>query len=36
MSEENVESARRAFEAFSRGDLDAFFQELDTDAVYHI
>jgi ketosteroid isomerase-like protein len=29
MSQENFESARRAFDAFNRGDLDAFFQTLD-------
>jgi ketosteroid isomerase-like protein len=36
MSQANVESARRAFDAFNRGDLDALFQEADTDAVYHL
>ena len=35
MSEENVEIARRCFEAWNRDDLDAFLAEIDREAVWH-
>ncbi|MDQ3729061.1 MAG: nuclear transport factor 2 family protein [Actinomycetota bacterium] len=34
MSQENVEIARRAYDAFSRHDLDAFTELLDPDVVF--
>ena len=34
MSEENVETLRRAFEAFSRGDLDAAVADADPEVEY--
>jgi ketosteroid isomerase-like protein len=35
MSRENVEIARRAYDAWIRDDLDAFLAELDPDVVWH-
>jgi ketosteroid isomerase-like protein len=35
MSEENVEVARRAYDAWNRDDLDAFLAELDPEVVWH-
>ncbi len=35
MSQENVEIARRAFDAWNRDDLDAFLAELDPEVVWH-
>ena len=35
MSQENVEIARRTFDAWNRDDLDAFLAELDPEVVWH-
>ena len=35
MSQENVEVARKAYEVFNRGDLDAFVDLFDPDATVH-
>ena len=35
MSQENVEIARRAYDAWVRDDLDAFLAELDPEVVWH-
>ena len=35
MSEENVEIAQRAYDAWVRDDLDAFLAELDPEVVWH-
>ena len=35
MSQENVEIARRSFDAWNRDDLDAFLAELDPEVVWH-
>jgi ketosteroid isomerase-like protein len=35
MSQENVEIARRAYDAWNRDDLDAFLAELDPEVVWH-
>jgi ketosteroid isomerase-like protein len=35
MSRENVETLRRATEAFNRGDLDAWFAEFDPEVVWY-
>ena len=35
MSQENVESLRRAVDAFNRGDIDAMLQEFDPDVEWH-
>ncbi len=35
MSQENVEIARRTFDAWNRDDLDAFLADLDPEVVWH-
>jgi ketosteroid isomerase-like protein len=35
MSQENVEAAQRAFDAFNRGDIEAVLQELDPEVEWH-
>ena len=36
MSQENVEAAERAVDAFNRRDIDAYLEEIDPEVEYHV